>query len=385
MSMTIGSKHFAVLGLIALAAGALGFSGCSEAADAVGGDCEFSLESKMEAFSGAADALVDVAGEMTASAYIACASISTDLGAADAADPAKANPTSDDVQTACASASAALDAAISASGGIEIVIEGGKCSIAAEAQLGCEADCQVDASCEGGSVEARCTPGELSVQCEGTCGASGSCQGSAEVKANCEGTCGATCEGTCEGTCSVQDANGNCAGQCDGKCTGTCTGECKLAANANIECGVNVSCKGECTGTATAPKCEAELTPPSCEMDADCQASCDASAKVEAECTPPSIKVVASGTVDATLTTTLEANLPKLLDVVAKGELAVEAAANIASLGGTIVADMTAAGACAVSMVGDFTAKASAAATASVDVSVSVEASASASGSASAG
>lgn len=387
MSMTIRSKHFVVMGLVALAVGSLGFTGCDAAEDAAGGNCAANLEAKMDAFSTSADALVDVAGKMKLAAYTACSGIATDLGG-DVAAPAKADePTDDEVKGACAAASGSLDAAISASGGISVSIEGGKCEVDASAQLDCEGKCNVDLECEANvDVAARCDPGELSVKCEGTCKAGATCQGTAEVAADCTGECGGSCQGTCEGTCAVKNADGSCNGSCEGTCTGKCTGECKITATGGVSCGAEASCKGGCEGTATAPKCEAALkADASCKGDADCSASCEGEASFKAECSPPSVKVVVAGSADAKLGTTLEANLPKLLAVVEQGEFAVKAAANLATTGTNVLKAMGDAGACAVSLVGKFTAKAEASVKASASVSVSVNASASASGSASGG
>lgn len=276
MSMTIRSKHFVVVGLIGLAVGALGFSGCSEAAKAAGGECELSLEAKMDAFGDAADAMVEITGDIELSAYTACAAITTDLGG-DLTPAAKPeDPTPKDVEAACASAAASLDAAISASGGVSVTIEGGKCEVNASAQLECEGGCNVEADCEANvDVSARCDPGELSVKCEGTCNANATCQGSAEVAADCQGECGGDCQGECNGTCAVENADGSCNGKCEGTCSGKCTGDCKVTAEGGVSCGAEASCKGGCTGTATAPKCEAALkADASCNANADCSASC---------------------------------------------------------------------------------------------------------------
>jgi hypothetical protein len=161
--------------------------------------------------------------------------------------------------------------------------------------------CQADA----GSIEARCTGGEISAKCEGSC--QGSCEGSANLAVNCEGTC----QGTCEGQCDGAPSGGSCAGTCSGECRGTCA----VDAGANLDC--NGSCSGGCMGTITAPKCDAELDPPSaeCSGSVDCQASCNASASAKAECTPPAVEITASGAIDAKVVGALQLHLPNLLMV----------------------------------------------------------------------
>lgn len=379
--------------------------------------CAANLEVKVESLQAAADALVEVAGEMKVSVGTACAAIAS-AGGEDPGAAITADSSDEDVQAVCGKAEAAISANLSAAGSVSLTIEGGKCEVAAEAQLNCEASCSVEGECNPGTVEARCEPGELSVSCEGSCAGGATCQGSAEVAANCEGscsgscegtieggcegTCSGTCEGTCEGKCDGQDSSGTCAGTCEGTCsatctgtctkpaasatcTGKCTGECKLAADADIECGANVSCKGECKGTATAPKCEANLEPPECDLDADCQAGCKGQASLKAECTPPKVIFNFTGDVDASFVAALEANLPALLNVVAQGELAVTAAADFSARFVDVAGEVVAAAGCVAKFGASLVAKAEASVKASASVSVSVNASASASGSASGG
>lgn len=393
-------KGTGLLGASAIAAlVAFSTGGCSSE-DSLTGECSADVTASAEALGTASDALVSVAGKLRADVYLACATIADDLGAMDAPDPNKADPSDDDVKTACNSASAVLDARVSAAGSVSIAIEGGRCEVNASAQFSCEANCSVEGECDPGTLEARCDPGELSVQCEGECSAGASCQGSATVAANCEGSCEGSCTGTCEGvcngtcngTCETMDGDGNCAGTCMGecqgtcsaKCTGTCSGECTLAADANIECGAEARCKGGCSGTATAPSCEATLEPPSCELDAECQAGCEGQANLQAECTPPTVKVIASG--DAELVATLEANLPLLINAAeVQGKLALEAATAVGDAAVTVTGEIAGKASCVASLGASIVAKLEAAASASASVSVSVNASASASGSAQGG
>jgi hypothetical protein len=394
-----GPLAIAALGVVAATA-----SGCSDAAPGDLGNCAAEISVKAEAFQASVAALVKVSGEMKASLHAACRAIASDLGEmpAAAADPTK--PTDNEVTTTCNMASAAIKAEIMASGEIAVTIEGGRCTVNAQAQFDCEAKCDVKGECQPGSVEVRCTPGELSVSCMGSCAAMATCQGSAEVAANCQGTCSGTCTGmcsgkcsgtcmgTCMGTCNGMNSTGMCAGTCEGtcmggecqgsceaNCTGKCTGECKLTGSADFDCGAMARCKGECKGTATAPQCEGEVRPPSCMLDADCQAGCEGQASFNATCTPPKVKIIGSG--DATLTTTLEANLPKILDVAAKAEVAATAAVDVAGAAVDVGVEVAGAAGCAIKFGADFAAKMSAAAEASVSVNVSVMASGSVAGS----
>jgi hypothetical protein len=374
--------------------------GCSDDGGGLAGGCEADIRATAEAFSASVDALVAASGEMKASLYVACANIATDLGAADAPDPAATDVGDEDLTAACDLAATAIgEAKASVTGSVQLIYVAPKCEVNASAQLSCEADCTVDAECDPGTIEARCTEGELSGTCSGECTGTVSCEGSASVAAECEGTCAAectgtcegTCNGTCEGTCSAENTDGECAGTCEGtctgscsaKCTGTCSGSCELAADAEVECSGSASCKGECSVEMTAPKCEAELEPPSCEMDADCQAGCKGNAQFEATCTKPSVSVVAQG--NAELTATLEANMPAVFQVAAQAELMVEAAADVAGRTGDVIAAVGGSLKCAASYGADFTAKLQGAVEAQASVNVSVSASASVSGEASSG
>ena len=203
---------------------------------------------------------------------------------------------------ACVKASALIDA----QGSFSIVAIPPKCTVNVDAQLGCEASCQVEASCDPGDIDVRCEPGKLSVECEpvectgeiscsAEVGATIACTG--ECSATCEGSCTAeisgTCEGTCNGKCNGQDSSGACNGTCEGTCEGsfkgecygtcegTCNATCSASASAEFECSSTARCTGGCTAADfKAPRCEAEIKPPNCDVDASCQASCDADASL---------------------------------------------------------------------------------------------------------
>ncbi|MBW2457206.1 MAG: hypothetical protein JRI68_22020 [Deltaproteobacteria bacterium] len=344
--------------------------------DDLGLDCEADIVAKVEAFNGAVDALIRVSGEMKASVAVACANMATDLGSTDAPDVGDgSNVSDDDVTAACNAASAALDVAVSASGGVSLQIIGGKCEVNASAQLNCEASCSVDGSCDPGGVEARCEPGELSVSCSGEC--SGECTVESG-SVTCEGSCSGTCEGDCSGTCAATGTSGACSGSCEGTCEGECTGTCEIVP-ATAEC--SGSCKGGCEGTATAPSCEAELTPPSCDIDAECSGGCEAEGNISAECTPPQIIVEVEGNAD--LKATLEANLPDIFLVFeVQGALVVDSAVYVAETAIGVAAAALEVPACLAQFGAELTGKFTGAVEASASVNVSVSASASASGSA---
>lgn len=379
----------AALPVSLLALGAAVVPGCSGTDDLTA--CEF--QAQIDAVGSALASLEAVAGEMRVELAGACAAIAGN----DTFDAASA--TDDDVTEQCNAASAAIDAEFAAAGTVTLDVQPGKCVINASAQIDCEGSCAVDAECDPGGVEARCTPGELTVACDAECEGTATCEGSASVSVACEGectgtcsgTCTGTCDGQCEGTCSAENADGSCAGECDGtcegtcsaSCEGTCSGSCTYDADATATCDAELRCEGECTGTATAPECEAELDPPSCEMDADCQAGCSGQANLDAECTPPSI--VLTGDLDAEFAANLKANLPVVLEVLGKAELALKSAVAVAEASANVLVKVGDAPTCAASIAGSFTAQAEGAVAASASVSVSASASADVSGSASSG
>ena len=351
------------------------------------------ISARVTALQDSSAALTAVAGNIKTDVISACAQI--------AGMTAPADPTDQQITETCNAAKAKIDAAFNAN--VSVVIVPPQCTVDAQAQLNCEADCyaEADVSCDPGELEARCDPGELSVSCEGKCDVNAYCEGSATVAVDCQakcegsctGTCTGKCEGTCQGTCSAMNADGSCAGtctgeckgSCDANCMGSCNGSCQVKAEGGVSCGANARCKGGCTGTATAPKCEANLKPPSCQgqASAQCNADCEGSASLKATCTDPSVDIV--GNVDATLETNLKAALPKLIKVTGQGDLALKAVGNIGKGFADVAADV---GACTLQIgaaAAQFTAAATATAKASASVSVSFEASASVTGSATSG
>lgn len=249
-------------------------------------------------FSGTATAMVNDLGTL-------CRNLAVELGeppdSVDEVDPGQNT-------TAWCEAAAARITAISAN--VTVTYQPAQCTFSAEVQASCEAECDINAECTPGSVEARCTGGELTVKCMGEC--SGSCDGSANVAVSCNGTCSGDCAGECDGTAQ----NG---GSCSGVCNGQCRGSCEIDAGATASC--EGECRGSCTGTATAPKCTAELDPPECELEGDCQASCDASASAKAECTPPAVSVDGDAGFELQVAV-LEKYLPEIIVIgEARGEI----------------------------------------------------------------
>lgn len=353
-------------------------AGCGDSEGPLGGSCEVSLVAKAEALSAAVDGLIAVTGEIKANVGFACSSIAQDLGAMDApVIPEGATDTSDDdIQAACSAASAAINAELEAGVEINVAISGGKCEVNAEAQLSCEASCDINGECTPGSVDVRCEPGKLSGSC------SAECSGSCEVQGG-SVDCAGGCSGTCEGMCNVNGTSTAVSGECAGTCEGSCSGTCEVVAPSATCSG---TCTGECSAEFEAPSCTGEIEPPMCNLDADCQAGCDGQAKFEAQCTPPEIVLDIQGGASANLASTLEANLPILLQVATvQGPLVIDAAGEVATKFGDAAGAVTASLSCVAQLGADFAANVAGSVEASASVSVSVSASAEASGSATGG
>jgi predicted glutamine amidotransferase len=104
-----------------------------------------------------------------------------------------------------------------------------------------------------------------------------------------------------------------------------------------------------------------------------------------ASCTPPSVTVVVSGGASAALQTTLQTNLPAILEIKAQAVLATDALTNLTSSAGAVVTAFTAEAGCAVKYGADFVANVQASAQASINVKASFTATASVSTSAGTG
>jgi hypothetical protein len=423
--------------VVAVAASSGGCSAANQVAGAAQGCDEFnggassvaslSVDANTKAFLTASLDLVAVSTSIENDVFTACSGIATDLGATDTWT--SKTSMDDKVNAACDQASATIQGILTAGAQAQVTcslaISGGQCTVDANVEAMCTANCSGAVNCMPPDVTVACEPGELSVQCSGMCMAgatcegtvtapvvncqgtcdadcSGECDGTATVKADCQGTCSGNCFGTCNGTATgaggMANCAGTCMGQCDAKCTlasmakvhcsgsckGSCTGNCKVDGGAMVMCGANVSCKGGCMGTATAPKCEGKLTPPSCMADANCAASCQSHAEVTAMCTKPTASLDCLGTVSGVtnldkLVATLQKNMPLLANAFqTQGPLAVKAAGQVKDTGTAVVSSV---GSLSGKAIACATTAASASAKASVSVNVSVSASASVSNS----
>lgn len=417
----VGAMALGSGGCSAVSNAAAAAQGCDEFNGGVSAVGSLSIDANTKAFVTASAQLQGVATTMEASVLGACINIATDLGQMDtwsAKGPDGGGSTDAETTEACNQAVAGINAALMAATTAQVTcglaVSGGECTVNAMAQVSCEGSCTGGANCMGGSVEARCTPAQLTGQCSGNCNASATCEGSATVQANCQGSCSGECTGTCtppsggtvdcngmcSGTCMGTMTGGMCQGKCAGTCTfmqgspgscsgsckGTCSGSCKLDANAMVNCGANVNCTGGCSVAYTAPQCEGKLTPPMCNVDANCEASCQSQAEFQATCTPPTVSLNCTGMVTTQITTlvmTLQKNLPPIfLAAKTQGQLALDAAKATASAGANVVGNVGNLGGKAIACA---TVAAKAAVSASASVNVSVMASASVSGSASAG
>jgi len=347
-------KPFTAVAFSALALSTV-IAGCSDLKDAQDAACckEFeagadmtnvdfgvdaSIKGTFSAFASAASDLSAVGTGSISDITTACRNIALDLGA-DADDPAGQKSGVDGMKAWCTLASGQISANFGASGklagSISAKFEPPKCTASLTAQANCQAQCDVSAMCDIKANPPTCTGGTLTVECGGSCTASGSadvaCTGSCSGK--CSGSCKASggvkvdCKGKCEGTCTAGAAGGatekGTGIQADGRCDGQCDGTCTLDADApKIEC--TGQCDGHCDVEATPLKCEGGKLEGGCSADASCQGSCNASASAKAECSPPSVSIVAEakGSLSAegkvqyqTAIASLEANLPKILIV----------------------------------------------------------------------
>jgi hypothetical protein len=292
-----------------------------------------------------------VARKAKAAAKSSCVNIATDLGVTDTwtalgdGDDTIANQAG---TGACDAATARIRQIMEASGAANanfaLVTSPGACRVDFTAQAACDAKCKASATCDSGTVETRCAPGQVARVCDEKCKSTSFCEGKVERPANCMGACESTCTGQCAGTCTDKDGkkttnNPSCHGKCSSACNGTCAGSCKV--DVDVTCGTSVRCKGECTTTYTAPVCESEYTAPTCTVDASCEASCSASVSATTVCDPPHVELYADVTISADvakLVTTLNANLPQLLAIAEQqGKLAVDVAQKLVKTGETVV------------------------------------------------
>ncbi len=342
MSKSLRVKHFVAPALLTLAAMGLG-TGCSSAKNALSGNCGASLTARVNVLDAAIANLEDINVKVSASVAHACYQIAHDLGStnsgiADATGTGSDAVSSSQVTTNCDEASAQLTAAFQAAGtgAVTVSVIAPSCQIDASTQLNCQGQCNVSAGCSAPDITAECDSGHLSGTCTGNC--TGKCTAELTAAASCTGTCNGTCSGNCTGTASsgtgtATTANGQCNGTCDGQCQGQCTADVSGGASCSG------SCTGSCDVTMTAPSCDVALKAPSCDAAANCNASCNSSASLNATCTKPTVAVTVSGSANANLKSTLETNLPALVQVAAQFKLAAQAVLDIASQAASLGAD----------------------------------------------
>ena len=338
----------------------------------VPGDLE--VRKEVRTFMQASADLTVVGEEMGHEVLAACAGIATDLGAEDSwsdqegLDRQIANA---DKTGACDVATArildVLADAREVNATAALLVTRGECHIDFEAQAECESNCADE--CDPGTVETRCDPGDLSVECHAECDAEATCVGTDDHPANCMGACESECVGECQGTCIAADGSRtendpNCQGKCTASCNGECRGRCKL--DEPTECGVEVHCEGGCTASYDDPVCTTECTPPECHEDEECHAACAAEAEANAVCDPTHVELfvdVDSNPTLQPLVDTLEENLPALFDAAEKRGPFVRGALErlgrsgkklIADLGDLTGAELSCVGAAADSVVTTF-------------------------------
>lgn len=350
-----------------IAASVLQLGACDLSADDVG--CDDQLLTRVNTLTSAASKLSAAANGLRDEITASCSGIAIALGRDVPAQGTEV--TDDDLAASCAEAKSAIDEVFS---GVSVVVEGGRCTVDAEAQFACESQCAVDATCDPGTVISRCEPGQISGICSGSCVGGAVCQGSANVQAQCSGSCGGTCTGTCDGSEST--------GYCAGRCEGTCSGNCVIAADADINCGASVTCKGGCTVEYEAPRCETHLKPPSCQIDADCEAGCRAQASFQAACIPPTITVNGVETVDQAAVDALVKHMPALVNgAFIQGALLIEAGLEVADAYPPAARAIAGLPQCLLFVADDIVATADASVTAAATINGSVQASVSVSAS----
>ena len=367
-------------------------SGCDEINQGAEAAAQLTVDANVKTFAQASAELKASVSRIKVDVKSACVDICNRLGVADtwsAHGDDDASISNDQGTGACDQAAQQIDLIMKeakATANFALIVTEPKCTIDADVQASCEGSCHADASCKPGQIDVvtRCDPGQLSVQCQGTCNASAVCEGTADVAAECEGTCDANCNGTCMGTCITETAalgtsDATCNGKCKGTCKGSCSGECHVTAQSGISCGASASCRGGCTGTFTAPKCETELKalPPECHADATCQVSCSSRAQTSAHCTPAKVTLDANVTASAkvpALKAAIEANFPKLVMAArTEGPIVQKAVASMAASGSAVVSSASTLDAKSISCAAT---AAQVAASASVSVNVSVKGSA---------
>jgi hypothetical protein len=357
--------------------------GCSEFSQATI-DANLKVDAKVKVFMQASADFRAIGAKVKVDVKKACVNIATDLGAADTWTAL--GDTDDSIGNAngtgaCDAAGVRIDTIMKASvtANFALITVPGACHTDFQAQVACDAQCKAEATCDSGTAETRCQPGQLSTTCVDKCKEQSFCEGSVTVEANCQGSCESTCTGECKGTCTASDGtktdnNPSCKGKCSSTCNGTCKGKCKVEVAGGIACGTSCKCKGECTTTHTDPVCETTFTAPTCKVDASCSESCTASVAAKAVCDPPHVELYANATVNADvpkLVATINANLPAIVACAeAQGKLAVDVVGKLVITGNAIIQSSGSLDGKSIAC-GAAAAKAAAEASASLSVSVS--------------
>jgi len=192
-------------------------SGCDEFQSGGQAVAALDIDTKVKAFAQASSELTEVGNGIKADVKLACVNIAVDLGETDrwSNDDADSALSNADKTGACDVAASRIDAimtaTVQAGASFALEVSGGQCTIDAEAQASCETACKTNVTCTEATVEVRCPPAELSVQCDAECKAEAVCQGHADREANCMGKCESECQGTCKG-----ELDGTTAGGCTG-------------------------------------------------------------------------------------------------------------------------------------------------------------------------
>ena len=325
--------------------------GCPEFTSGATFDDSVEVDVRVRGFMQASADLEAVSATVKAAVKRACANIAHDLGAQDTWSAL--GDVDDAIQNqggtgACDAADARVNAIMESDAGkaadFALVIARGACHADFNEQVSCDAGCETQETCDPGTVETRCEPGQLSVTCQDMCSANSYCEGAASAVANCDGRCEAECHGTCSGVCIDSSGGvvpvgvtGACHGKCVGRCSGTCTGMCKIQAPAGVQCGANVKCKGTCNGKSTDPVCETEFSPPNCTVDQSCFDECQTSVSSKTKCDVPTVELIAdenAGGDVQKLVATIDANLPQLVSVTeTQGPVVVQAGQRLVATG----------------------------------------------------
>jgi len=274
MSPLTRSKHLAVLGIIIAGASSASLVGCSDDETTAAAPCPAELEARIEAYTASLDPLNALVGSLKKDAYLGCANIAVALSAPNAPEPDAVEVSNADLASACEAARDALANELENGVGIAVALEGGACTLDADAQFECELGCHVGGDCEPGTVEERCSTEDTQALCDGSCAAGSVCEGSSIAKAECTGSCAGNCEGSCDGPASGLCTEAVEAAACAATCDGTCVSELtEQACDGEFTGSCSGLCEGECVVEATGAACTDDCS----EVDPDGNCTCTSS------------------------------------------------------------------------------------------------------------